>query len=307
LTGESATGRREMRSLIYEGRSRDRRSIVATVRIPTQLRTLTNGADQVTAAGETVAQLIADLDVRFPGIGGRLLDDGGALRRFVNVYVDDEDVRFLEGIDTKVGAHTRVSVIPAVAGGAVLRRVLVAEDEAIIRLDLKEMLEEEGLEVVAEASDGEAAVRLARDHHPDVVVMDVKMPGVDGISAARGIVEDDLGAVVMLTAYSQSDLVRRAAEAGAMSYLVKPFQKSDLLPAIEMAVTRHAEIRKLKRQRADLTERLRVRKVLDRAKGRLMDEFGLSEADAFGYLQKKAMEERRSLGAVASELLERQS
>ena len=278
---------------------------MATVRIPTQLRTLTNGADQVPAAGETVAQLIADLEVRFPGIGGRLLDDGGALRRFVNIYVDDEDVRFLDGIDTKVGADARVSVIPAVAGGAKARRVLVAEDEAIIRLDLKEMLEEEGLEVVAEVSDGEAAVRLARDHHPDVVVMDVKMPGVDGISAARGIVEDDLGAVVMLTAYSQRELVRRAAEAGAMGYLVKPFQKSDLLPAIEMAVTRNAEMRKLKRQRADLTERLRVRKMLDRAKGRLMDEFGLSEADAFGYLQKKAMEERRSLGAVASELLER--
>jgi two-component system, response regulator PdtaR len=183
-------------------------------------------------------------------------------------------------------------------------RVVVAEDEAIIRLDLKEMLEEEGLEVVGEAGDGDAALRLARDHAPDLVIMDIKMPGMDGLSAAERIVDEELAAVLILTAFSQDALVRRAAEAGAMGYLVKPFQKSDLLPAIEVAVARGAQLTALKREARDATERLATRKVVDRAKGRLMDRDGMTEADAFRLLQKRAMDERRSLRAVAEEVLE---
>lgn len=182
-------------------------------------------------------------------------------------------------------------------------RVVVAEDEAIIRLDLKEMLEEEGLEVVGEAGDGDAAVRLARDHAPDLVIMDIKMPGMDGLSAAERIVDEELAAVLILTAFSQDALVRRAAEAGAMGYLVKPFQKSDLLPAIEVAVARGAQLTALKREARDATERLATRKIVDRAKGRLMDRDGMTEADAFRLLQKRAMDERRSLKAVAEEVL----
>jgi response regulator NasT len=182
-------------------------------------------------------------------------------------------------------------------------RVVIAEDEAIIRLDLKEMLEEEGLSVVGEAADGEAAVRMAREASPDLVIMDIKMPGMDGLTAAEKIVEDDLAAVLILTAFSQRDLVQRAADAGAMGYLVKPFQKSDLLPAIEVAVARHAELAAVKKETAELTERLETRKVLDRAKGRLMDSAGMTEADAFRHIQKKAMHERRSMKDVAEEIL----
>jgi AmiR/NasT family two-component response regulator len=187
--------------------------------------------------------------------------------------------------------------------GAQQTRVVVAEDEAIIRLDLKEMLEEEGLEVVGEAGDGDAALRLARDHAPDLVIMDIKMPGMDGLSAAERIVDEELAAVLILTAFSQDALVRRAAEAGAMGYLVKPFQKSDLLPAIEVAVARGAQLTALKREARDASERLATRKVVDRAKGRLMDRDGMTEADAFRLLQKRAMDERRSLRAVAEEVL----
>jgi AmiR/NasT family two-component response regulator len=182
-------------------------------------------------------------------------------------------------------------------------RVVVAEDEAIIRLDIKEMLEEEGLEVVGEASDGEAAIRLVHDVAPDVVIMDIKMPGLDGLSAARRIVEEGRAAVVMLTAFSQRDLVRGAAEAGAMGYLVKPFQRSDLIPAIEVAVSRHKELSALQRDRSDLADRLESRKLVDRAKGRLIDEYGMKEADALKYLQSRSMRERRPLRDVASELL----
>ncbi|HEX2182662.1 MAG TPA: response regulator [Rubrobacteraceae bacterium] len=182
-------------------------------------------------------------------------------------------------------------------------KVLIAEDEAIIRLDLKEMLEEEGLTVVGEAADGEAAVRSARELEPDLVIMDIKMPGMDGLSAAEKIVEDDLAAVLILTAFSQRDLVQRAAEAGAMGYLVKPFQKSDLLPAIEVAIARHAELAAVKKESAQLADRLETRKILDRAKGRLMDSAGMTEADAFRHIQKKAMQERRPMKAVAEEIL----
>lgn len=183
-------------------------------------------------------------------------------------------------------------------------RILIAEDEAIIRLDLKEMLEEEGFDVVGEASDGEAAVRLAREKTPDLVIMDIKMPGLDGLSAAERIVEEDLAAVLILTAFSQKDLVVRAAEAGAIGYLVKPFQRSDLMPAIEVALVRHAELKALRRESADLTEQLATRKAVDRAKGHLMDTKGLSEAEAFRAIQKAAMDERRSMRAVAEEILQ---
>ena len=182
-------------------------------------------------------------------------------------------------------------------------KILIAEDEAIIRLDLKEMLEEEGLDVVGEASDGESAIRLAREHNPDLVIMDVKMPGMDGLSAAQAIVEEGLGAVLILTAFSQKDLVARAAEAGAMGYLVKPFQKSDLMPAIDVALARHAEIAGIKAEAQTLTEQLESRKVIDRAKGHLMDAQGFSEGDAFRHIQKRAMDERRSMRAVAEEVL----
>lgn len=182
-------------------------------------------------------------------------------------------------------------------------KILIAEDEAIIRLDLKEMLEEEGLEVVGEAADGDAAIRLARERDPDLVIMDIKMPGTDGLSAARTIVEDDLAAVLILTAFSQRDLVQRAAEAGAMAYLVKPFQKSDLMPAIDIAMARYAELAAVKKESAELSEQLATRKVVDRAKGKLMDAEKLPEAEAFRHIQKRAMDERRSMRAVAEDIL----
>jgi response regulator NasT len=182
-------------------------------------------------------------------------------------------------------------------------KILIAEDEAIIRLDLKEMLEEEGIDVVAEAADGEAAIRLAREHGPDLVIMDIKMPGMDGLTAAERIIEDDLSAVLILTAFSQKDLVQRAAEAGAMGYLVKPFQKSDLMPAIDVALARHAELTAVRNEVKDKSEQLESRKAIDRAKGRLMDSQGLTEGDAFRHIQKKAMDERRSMREVAEEIL----
>jgi response regulator NasT len=180
---------------------------------------------------------------------------------------------------------------------------LIAEDEAIIRLDLKEMLEEEGFAVVGEASDGDAAIRLAQERSPDLVIMDIKMPGLDGLSAAERIVADGLAAVLILTAFSQRDLVHRAAQAGAIGYLVKPFQKSDLVPAIEVALARHAELAAVKKESADLTQQLETRKLVDRAKGKLMDERGMSEADAFRHIQKTAMDERRSMRTVAEAIV----
>jgi AmiR/NasT family two-component response regulator len=189
------------------------------------------------------------------------------------------------------------------APNATAPKVLIAEDEAIIRLDLKEMLEEEGFSVVGEASDGEAAVRLAREQTPDLVIMDVKMPGMDGLTAAERIVAEELSAVLILTAFSQRDLVHRAAEAGAIGYLVKPFQKSDLVPAIEVALARNAELAALRRESADLSERLQARKVIDRAKGTLMDAQGLTEGEAFRFIQKRAMDERRSMRAVAEDII----
>ena len=179
------------------------------------------------------------------------------------------------------------------------RRVVIAEDEALIRLDLAEMLAEEGYDVVGQAGDGEAAVDLAERHRPDLVVLDVKMPRLDGITAAQRIAERRIAPVVILTAFSQRDLVQRASEAGAMAYLVKPFGKSDLLPAVEMAVSRFAELQTLEAEVADLTERLETRKAVDRAKSVLQRQLELSEPDAFRWIQKTAMDLRLSMRQVA--------
>jgi two-component system, response regulator PdtaR len=183
-------------------------------------------------------------------------------------------------------------------------RVLVAEDESLIRLDLVEMLREEGYEVCGEAADGQAAVDMATALRPDLVMMDVKMPVLDGLSAAEQLVRARIAPVVILTAFSQRDLVERAREAGAMAYLVKPFQKKDLLPTIEMAVSRFAELVALEREVADLAGRLEARKTIERAKGVLQAERGLSEPEAFRWIQRASMDERRSMRAVAQDLLD---
>jgi two-component system, response regulator PdtaR len=184
------------------------------------------------------------------------------------------------------------------------RRVLIAEDEALIRLDLKEMLQEEGYEVVGEAGDGETAVRLAEELKPNLVVLDVKMPVLDGISAAERIARARTAPVLILTAFSQRELVDRAREAGAMAYLVKPFSKGDLVPAIEMAVARYEELTTLESEVVDLTERLETRKLVDRAKGILQARFGLTEPDAFRWIQKAAMDKRTSMREVAKVVIE---
>jgi AmiR/NasT family two-component response regulator len=181
--------------------------------------------------------------------------------------------------------------------------VVIAEDEALIRLDLREMLEEEGYVVAGEASDGETAVKLAEELKPDLVIMDVKMPGLDGISAAEQITANQIAPVIILTAFSQRDLVQRASEAGAMAYLIKPFTKADLVPAIEVAASRFAEIAALNAEAANLRERLEVRKLLDRAKGQLQDSKGLTEAQAFRWIQKTSMDRRQTMRAVAEEVL----
>lgn len=183
------------------------------------------------------------------------------------------------------------------------RRVLIAEDEALIRLDLAEMLVEEGYQVVGEAGDGETAVRLVRETKPDLVIMDVKMPIMDGIAAAEQIAGDRLAPVVILTAFSQRDLVERARAAGAMAYLVKPFQKSDLVPAIEIAVSRFAELSALESEVATLADRLESRKAVDRAKGVLMTKYGMSEPDAFRWIQRAAMDHRLTMRQVADRIV----
>jgi AmiR/NasT family two-component response regulator len=183
------------------------------------------------------------------------------------------------------------------------RRVLVAEDEALIRLDLKEMLEEEGYSVVGEAADGEQAVEMAGRLRPDLVILDVKMPKMDGIAAAERIAGERVAPVVILTAFSQRDLVERAREAGAMAYLVKPFQKKDLVPTIEMATSRFAEIVALEQEVGGLHERLEARKTVERAKGVLMTEHGMTEPEAFRWIQRTAMDRRTTMRAVADAVL----
>jgi len=179
------------------------------------------------------------------------------------------------------------------------RRVVIAEDEALIRLDLAEMLAEEGYDVVGQAGDGERAVELAEELRPDLVVLDVKMPKLDGIAAAERIASKRIAPVVILTAFSQRELVERARDAGAMAYLVKPFTKSDLVPAVEMAVSRFAELHMLESEVADLQERLETRKAVDRAKSVLQDQLELSEPEAFRWIQKTAMDLRLSMRQVA--------
>ena len=184
------------------------------------------------------------------------------------------------------------------------RRVIIAEDEALIRLDLAEMLAEEGFEVVGQAVDGEQAVQLATDLRPDLVIMDVKMPKKDGIEAAGEIVAEQIAPVVILTAFSQRDLIERARDAGAMAYLVKPFSKADLLPAIELAVARYAETAALRLEVADISQRLEARKIIDRAKGLLMTHQKMTEPEAFRWIQRTAMDRRTSMQAVAGAVLE---
>ncbi|MFP5309275.1 MAG: ANTAR domain-containing response regulator [Actinomycetes bacterium] len=183
-------------------------------------------------------------------------------------------------------------------------RVLIAEDEALIRLDLKEMLVEEGFEVVAEVADGASAVRLTRELNPDLVILDVKMPVMDGIQAAEEIAKDRLAAILILTAFSQRDLVEKARRAGAMAYLVKPFQKHDLLPAVEIAAGRFREMSGLEQEVDDLQGRLEARKVVEQAKGLLQEQEGMTEAEAFRTIQKQAMAQRITMKQVAEQVID---
>jgi len=182
-------------------------------------------------------------------------------------------------------------------------RVLIAEDEALIRLDLREMLQEEGYDVIGEAADGEQAVALAIDLNPDLVICDVKMPKMDGIAAAAQIADKRIAPVVILTAIQPTGPIERARDAGAMAYLVKPFQKRDLLPAIEMATSRFSEIRALEGEVTDLRERLEARKLIERAKGLLMSKHAMSEPEAFRWIQRAAMDNRTSMRSVAELVL----
>jgi len=182
-------------------------------------------------------------------------------------------------------------------------RVVIAEDEAIIRLDLKETLQEEGYEVVGETGRGDEAVQLVRDLAPDLAILDIKMPGLDGLAAAREISGDRKSAVLILTAFSQRDLIEQARDAGALAYLVKPFQRSELIPAVEVALGRFREIQALFDQNTSLEDQLETRKLVDRAKGLLMDEHGLTESDAFSWVQKRAMQDRKTMKAVAEDII----
>ena len=192
---------------------------------------------------------------------------------------------------------------PPSRGAPSLTTVVIAEDEAIIRLDLRETLVDEGYDVIGETGRGDEAVTLVRNLHPDLVILDIKMPGMDGLEAARLITEDRLAAVLILTAFSQRDLIVQARDAGALAYLVKPFQRSDLVPAIEVALGRFAELRALQEQTTDLAERLASRKVLDRAKGILMDECGMGEHLSFRFIQTTAMAERSTMKLVADRII----
>jgi AmiR/NasT family two-component response regulator len=184
------------------------------------------------------------------------------------------------------------------------RTVVVAEDETLIRLDIVEMLRENGYRVVGEAGDGEQAVALAEEHKPDLVVMDIKMPVLDGISAAERIAGARLAPVVLLTAFSQRELVERARDAGAMAYVVKPFTAADLLPALEIAASRHAEIKALEAEVASLGERFETRKLVDRAKGLLQTQYGLTEPEAFRWIQKTSMDKRLTMREVAAAVID---
>ena len=201
--------------------------------------------------------------------------------------------------------QAQASVVPTGPGRlASAHRVLVAEDEALIRLDLVEMLSEEGYVVVSEAADGEQALEQAETLRPDLVIMDVKMPKMDGIDATSIIAERRIAPVVILTAFSQRDLVERARDAGAMAYLVKPFGRKDLMPAVELAVSRFRELVALENEVAGLTDRLETRKMVERAKGLLMARHGLTEPEAFRWIQRSAMDRRTTMKAVAQAVVE---
>lgn len=182
-------------------------------------------------------------------------------------------------------------------------KILIAEDEAIIRLDLKESLEAEGYEVVGETGRGDEVIGLVRSLEPDLAILDIKMPGMTGIQAAEIITEEGLAAVILLTAFSQQELVQQASNAGVLAYLVKPFQRSDLVPSIELALGRYKEITLLKEEKTLLENNLESRKVIDRAKGMLTDKYGLKESDAYRYIQKKAMAERTTMKDIAETIL----
>lgn len=182
-------------------------------------------------------------------------------------------------------------------------RILIAEDEAIIRLDLREMLEEEGYEVVGEAGDGQVALKLAEDLRPDLSILDIVMPGMDGLTVAAHINSKELSAVLILTAFSQRELVEKATRTGAMAYLVKPFEKHDLMPAVELAMARWTEVRALAGESRNLAERLEARKLVEKAKGIIMSQHRLTEQDSFRMIQKMAMEQRTTMATVAKELI----
>ena len=182
-------------------------------------------------------------------------------------------------------------------------RIVIAEDEAIIRLDLRETLEEEGYIVVADTGRGDDAIELVRQHKPDVAIFDIKMPGLDGLDAARVVSAEKICPVVMLTAFSQREVIEQARDAGALAYLVKPFQKTDLVPAIELAIGRFRELMTLSGERDALGEQLELRKLLDRAKGLLIDKFSMTEQSAFDFIQKNAMSTRAKMVDVANQIL----
>ncbi len=207
-----------------------------------------------------------------------------------------------QGLDLPAAEPAPRAAAPS--SGRPARRAVVAEDEALIRMDVVETLTEAGFEVVGEAGDGERAVELATELKPDVVVMDVKMPVLDGISAAERIGKAHLAPVVLLTAFSQTELVERARDAGAMAYVVKPFSPADLLPAVEIAISRYAQITALESEVADLAERFETRKRVDRAKGLLMTKMGLTEPESFRWIQKTSMDRRLTMREVADAVIE---
>ena len=185
-----------------------------------------------------------------------------------------------------------------------MTRVVIAEDEAIIRLDLKELLEEEGYEVVGETGRGDEAVDLVRDLDPDLAILDIKMPGMDGLSAARDITAEHRAAVLILTAFSQRNLIEEARDAGALAYLIKPFQRNELIPAIEVALARFQELKALREENQNLEDALETRRLVDRAKGRLMDDHGMKENDAFTFIRSSAMQNRVTLKAIAQRIID---